>query len=523
MVDRRSFLKSAATGAAFAAIAESVAFAEIGSPEPRPASVAIRTSSLGRRVPESYMGLSYELAQLTEPSFFSPQHADLISLFRTLSPSGLLRLGGNTSEFCWLQVDPSTPAPKLHAPPGDLAQNWMPHRLFAIQPAAIQALAGFLHQTGWRAIYGVNFGNSTPDRAAAEAAYVARTLGSKLAVFQIGNEPDFYRDANNGTRPPGWNFDDYVREWIAFADAITAAVPDARFGGADTGASSDWVVRFGQEVAPRLGRRLVALSGHYYAEGPPNDPSVTTVRLLTADPRVTSSTNAVVQVADAHNLTYHMTEGNSCYRGGKPGMSDAFAAALWAADYLLLLASLGCAGVNLHGGDSRFLSAGLGDHNPGLLVSGQQVNGAEKQARHNGFYTPISTEQGEAASARPVFYGMLLAQQFAGGTMVGVDLNIAGNVTAYASQNKGRFLIALINKESSIGFTISLTSDLPITKAEVWRLTAPGLNFTSGVALGEATISSAGNWTPQAQQLSVVNGATRVELPPATGALILLN
>jgi hypothetical protein len=36
-----------------------------------------------------------------------------------------------------------------------------------------------------------------------EAAFVARTLGDRLAFFQIGNEPDFYRDANNGTLPPG--------------------------------------------------------------------------------------------------------------------------------------------------------------------------------------------------------------------------------------------------------------------------------------------------------------------------------
>ena len=173
----------------------------------------------------------------------------------------------------------------------------MPHRLFAIQPQAIRALAEFLHATGWQAIYGVNFGNSTAERAAVEAAYVARTLGDRLAFFQIGNEPDFYRDANNGTRPQGWNFDDYAREWIAFADAITAAVPKARFGGPDTGASSDWVVRFGQKMAPRLGKRLVALSGHYYAEGPPNDPAVTTTRLLAGDPNVTNSTQSLLQVA----------------------------------------------------------------------------------------------------------------------------------------------------------------------------------------------------------------------------------
>jgi hypothetical protein len=33
--------------------------------------------------------------------------------------------------------------------------------------------------------------------------------GQYLDFFQIGNEPDFYHDANNATRPAGWGFDDY--------------------------------------------------------------------------------------------------------------------------------------------------------------------------------------------------------------------------------------------------------------------------------------------------------------------------
>ena len=510
--ERRHFLKVAVGAAAAAAVFPGLAWTE-----PAAASVLIHSGSPGRRVPTNYIGLSYELAQLTEPAFFSPEHKDLILLFQQLSPSGLLRLGGNTSEFCWFQA-PSTPAPKLHVPPGELADNWMPHRLFAIQSEAIRSLAGFSRATGWQAIYGLNFGNSTVERAAIEAAYVARTLGDRLAFFQIGNEPDFYRDANNGTRTRGWDFDDYAREWIAFADAITAAVPAARFGGPDTGASSDWVVRFGQTVASRLGERLIALSGHYYAEGPPDDPSVTATRLLAGDPNVAKSTRSIVEIADAYDLAYHMTEGNSCYRGGKPGMSDAFAAALWCADYVLLLASLGCAGVNLHGGDSRFLSAGLGDHNSGLDASS-----GKKPAAPNGFYTPIASELGQPVSPRSVFYGMLMAQQFAGATMLSIDLNAKGNLTAYAAQKEGRQLLAIFNKDETIGFSVSLTSDTPPRKAEAWWLAAPSLDSITGVTPGGASMIGAGTWAPKAQRLQMSQGTTRLHLPPVTGALVFLD
>jgi hypothetical protein len=481
--------------------------------------LVIRVGPAARRrvVPATLTGLSYELAQLTEPEFFSAHHADLVALFRRLSPSGLLRLGGNTSEFCWFRARADTPAPTLRVPPGDLAKNWMPHRLFAIEPAAIDALAGFLDATGWSAVYGLNFGNSTPARAAEEAAYVRRKLGRRLAFFQIGNEPDFYRDANNGTRPPGWGFDDYVREWTAYADAVSARVPDARFGGPDTGASSDWVTRFGTDIAPRLGTRLVALSGHYYAEGPPDDPRVTIGRLLAGDPKVTASTEAIVKVADARGLVYHMSEGNSCYRGGKPGMSNALAAALWSGDYILKLASLGCGGVNLHGGDSRFLSAGLGDHNPGL-----EAAGGRQQEAPNGFYTPVRSERGRPASARPVYYGMLLAQQFAGATMMDAQFASSAHVTAYAARRGPTRLVALFNKGASESVDVALTLDTPARTAEVWRLTGPALDATTGVTLGGAAIGADAGWRPTAERLTVDDGRVRLRLPAASGALVFV-
>lgn len=511
-MDRRKFLLTAAC-TTFAMEWTSPSLAQTDA-----ATLTVRTGAVGRFVPESFTGLSYELAQLTEPAFFSAEHKDLVALFRVLSGSGILRLGGNTSEFCWFRATPDTVAPKLRVPPGDLSKNWMPHRLFEIQPAAIDALAGFLHATGWTAIYGLNFGNSTPERASAEAAYVHQKLGSRLAFFQIGNEPDFYRDANNGTRPAGWGFDDYVREWLAYADAVSARVPDAKFGGPDTGASSDWVTRFGAEVAPKLGGRLIALSGHYYAEGPPNDPNVTIERLLAGNPKVVSSTKEIVRVADAHRLVYHMTEGNSCYRGGKPGMSNAFAASLWASDYLLTLASLGCGGVNLHGGDSRFLSAGLGDHNPGL-----EAAGGRKPRVSNGFYTPIQSEQGQSASAKPVFYGMLLAQQFAGATMLHLDPLPFQHVTAFAGIKNGRRMVALLNKAESGAVKITLEADHPIHHAEGWELSAPSLEATSGVTLGGSEIGNDGSWHPRAKPVLVRQNALGIDLPSSSGLLIFLS
>ena len=515
-MERRTFLLQASIAAAAAACSH----ASWAQSEPEvTAELTLREEPMTAPVPLTYTGLSYELAQLTDPQFFSRANRGLVTHFRLLSPHGILRTGGNTSEFCWFQADASTEAPKLRVPPGKLEENWMPHRLFAIRPEAIDALAGFLQATGWKLIYGLNFGNSTPERAAREAAYVAHAVGEHLEYFQIGNEPDFYHDAINGTRPAGWDFADYLREWTGFAEAIAARVPGARFGGPDVGASSNWVTRFGEEVPGKVRERLTALTGHYYAEGPPNDPRVTTQRLLAGNPKIAGEMERIEAVARAHGQVYRMTEGNSCYRGGKPGMSNAFAAALWAGDYMLLLASLGCAGVNLHGGRSTFLAAGLGDHTPGMEVA------KTPQAMRSGFYTPIFSEPESPVKAMPIFYGMLLANQFAGGAMLRVDGKIEGaNATAYAARHKSGFKVAIFNKDELKAVDVSIRAPGSVRRATAWRLLAPALDSTEDVTLAGAAIPANALWSPKViEPVEFRNNIAHVRVPAASAALLFLS
>jgi hypothetical protein len=515
-MERRTFLIRAG------AVAAASAYSPVGWAQNGPEFAAELTLSEGHLpapMPLTYNGLSYELAQLTDPQFFNAANRDLIAHFRLLSSHGVLRVGGNTSEFCWFQADAFTKAPRLHVPPGKLEDNWMPHRLFAITPEAIDALAGFLQATGWKLIYGLNFGNSTPERAAREAAYVAHALGDRLEYFQIGNEPDYYQDANNGTRPPGWGFADYLREWTGYAEAIAVAVPSARFGGPDVGASSDWVTRFGTEIPDNVRERLTTLTGHYYAEGPPNDPRVTTERLLAGNPKIPGEMEKIEAVARAHGLVYRMTEGNSCYRGGKPGMSNAFAAALWAGDYMLQLASLGCAGVNLHGGTSDFLTAGLGGHTPGMEVA------KTPQAMRSGFYTPIFTERGATVRAMPIFYGMMLANQLAGGTMLQVEGKIEGaNVTAYAARHNSDYKVALFNKDESKAADVSLRLPSKAHKATAWRMHAPALDSIEGVTLAGAEIAAQAVWSPRVMEpMTIKNGVPRIHIPAASATLVFVS
>ncbi len=513
-MNRRSFLLQTGAVTATAAAWPAHGFASSAAN----AQLQLTERAVASRIPLTYTGLSFELAQLSEPDFFSAANTGLIAHCRILSANGVLRVGGNSSEFCWFQADASTPEPKLHVPSGDLAANWMPHRLFRITPQAIDNMAGFLKATGWRIIYGINFGNNTPERAATEAAYVASKLGDRIEYFQIGNEPDLYRTASNGTRPPGWDFDDYVREWAGFARAVAAKVPNAKFAGPDVAGSSDWVTRFGERMTTELPGKIAAVTGHYYASGPPNDPRVTIEHLLQPNLKIAEDMKRIEAVTQPRGIVYRMTEGNSCYRGGKPGMSDAFAAALWGGDYMLQLAGFGCSGINFHGGSGAFLSASLGDHTPGMDVA------KKPQTMRAGYYTPIRVEPGTPVKAMPIFYGMMLANQLAGGTLLDANLNAGSvNATAYATRTGKTIKVAIFNKDASQSLDLTIQSPQRIRSASAWRLQASALDSTEGVTLAGSEVDPQAHWSPRTTERLEGNGSSaQIHVPAASAALVQL-
>jgi len=478
----------------------------------------ILSQSPSKHVPYNFIGFSYELAQLKDPKFFSASNTELVKLFKILSPKGVLRLGGNSSESCWLKVDPTTTAPQLTIPDIDASEHWMPRELFMIPPESIDSLAGFLEATGWQLIYGLNFGHSSPERLAKEAQFIAERIHDNLLYFQVGNEPDFYSASNNRTRPSGWGFKDYLKEWTECTEAISSLVPNAKFGGPDVGASSDWIAQFIPAASKNLGNRLVAVTGHYYASGPPDDPRVTTENLLITNPETGKKAKEISELAKRNNLYYRMTEGNSCYRGGKPGMSNTFASALWGGDYMLSLAAAGCGGVNLHGGSRDMLRAALGNHLPGELVA------TENSDTKGGYYTPIAGEVEYGFKARPLFYSMLLSNQFADTEMKDVSLTAENiNVTAYAAKMKNEWRIAVFNKDLNKDLNLTIELPAPCKISMVWRLIGPSIDATQNVSLANSVIESDFSWVPNTKEkCNIKNNQCHLTVPKSSAALLFL-
>ncbi len=399
------------------------------------------------------MGLSYEVMELAYPDFFSAKNTGLIRAFKQISSRGVLRLGGNTSEFGWWKPTPDSPEPK-HPKTREVVGE--PKAIYyAVTPEAIRNLAAFLEATGWTCLYGINMGTNTPARAAEEAEFVARTLGSHLQYFQIGNEADLF--GHHLRDPQTWSAQTYLTEWLSLARAITARVPAAQFGMPDIATDMSWLPQIANawgsvENPPHVTR----LTHHYYFGGPPSNPDVNIPNLL--KPATMAKVQGMADTASAAaakmGVRVRMTEGNTCYRGGKPGVSDVFAAALWSADYSLLLATNNYSGINLHGGTGPIIASGLGGVMFGDQVLRDQGATPEQIATHpHAYYSPIA-QFGSTYVLEPVAYGLIFAGQMAGGTLIHADLTAklqsAGiNATAYAAKLPGgQTSVVVLNKDA---------------------------------------------------------------------------
>jgi len=478
--------------------------------------LSVPHEATGLHMPVDFVGLSYEVQQLGDPTFFSAQNSGLIRAFKALSSAGVLRLGGNSSEFAYWKPAPDSPEPEH--PQVREAEGEPKAHYYAVTAEAVKHLAEFLRATGWTCLYGIGMGTNTSARAAEEAAFVAETLGDRLQYFQIGNEPDLFdrhlRD------PKTWSAKTYLEEWLTLARAIAARVPAARFGLPDVTSKVSWLTEISDQwPSIQSPPHVTTLTHHYYFGGPATNPEVNIPNLLkpaTMD-KVQNTANIAAAAASKIDARVRMTEGNTCYRGGKPGVSDVFAAALWSADYSLLLASNNYSGVNLHGGTGKSVANSVGGSLPGDALLEANGESPEQIAAHpHPFYTPIGT-LGSDYQLEPVAYGLKFAGSFSGGTLLKTEfstkLQAAGvNATAYAAKLPGgQTSVIILNKDAAVDLAVELDFGRGVSgAARTEILHAPALDSR------EAHI------TTSTKTDSLKQGKCSVTVPHATGLRLTL-
>jgi hypothetical protein len=472
---RRRFLAAASLSAAAISLrAQSTSTSAV--------TLKIPAEATGPHMPIDFVGLSYEVQQLTDPSFFSAANTGLIRQFQALSPHGVLRLGGNTSEFAWWKPTPDSPEPQ-HPQTREVAGE-PKAQYYPVTAEAVRNLAAFLKAANWTCLYGIGMGTNTPERAAEEAAFVTKTLGDRLQYFQIGNEADLF--GRHLRDPKTWTAKTYLDEWLTLARAVAARVPDARFGMPDVAANIGWLTQIA-DLWPSIQNppQVTTLTHHYYFGGPATNPAVSLPNLLKPETMTRVQHTAAIATAAAAKMSarVRMTEGNTCYRGGKPGVSDVFAAALWSADYALLLASNNYSGVNLHGGTGKSVANSVGGFLPGDVLLKDSGATPEQIATHpHPFYTPIATFDSEYVM-EPVAYGLKFAGAFSGATFLQGDfaaqLQTAGvDATAYAAKlADGKVSVIILNKDAQQDANLTLEFGPAASGGvEIETLTAPALD-----------------------------------------------
>jgi hypothetical protein len=432
--------------------------------------------ALGKISPQ-FTGLGYEISSVSTSGLLSASNSVYVQLVRTLGKQGVIRVGGNTSDY------------SSFAPQGQAASS---AKASVVNQANLRDLRSFLDATGWQLIWGLNLGKGTEKDALEEALAVYQIAGDKLLAFEIGNEPDLF--SHEGHRAKGYRYDDYLKEYHRYKAVIRASLPQSRFAGPDAAGMNDWTTRFAADE----GNDLVLLTHHYYREG--QNPTSTLAKLFNPDPRLEAMLATLREASKTSDVPFRICETNSFSGGGRPGVSDTFGSALWAMDYLCMLAWGGADGVNMETG----------------------VN----QLDFVSYYSPLDDDTHGHYRAAPEYYGMLAFAQVCGGVRLSLDYDAGGmSFKAYAARvDLGHVVAVLLNKETSRDIEVEIVCKKPLSHASAIRLTAPSPESKDGVTLGGAAVSANGEWSPKnVEPVSISHGSCKVLLRAGSGALIDLH
>jgi hypothetical protein len=441
------------------------------------ASIVVTSDTAGS-CGQGFAGLAYEKQMLCGPTF-SASNTSLVKLFKLLGPSVLCIGGASVDQTVWTSAGNGQSA-------GEIA------------PSDVDALASFLRATGWSCIYGINLGGSatgatTPEMAAAEAAYVSRSLGPLLAGIEIGNACESY-GAPGSYYPGSWTVEIFETLWKTYRDAILAAAPQAPIVGPAASADVDsWTIPFGEFVTSSA---IAALTQQYSR---PSATASTAAALIQTDPALSSDLLDLRYGAQSIDVPFRIT---SCTAGEISGVSNAYASSLWAIDTIFTSALGGAEGINLACGEAHIGS-------------------------------PIASTGGVVDGVQPAFYGMLLAAMAGGGDLLSTQVNSGAlDISAYTVRNSdGNTSVIIVNKDSTQNLKMNMTLPDTVSAATLQCLTqssggaiAPDLTALSGVTVQGASAASDGSISPgQAYALQPDGSVVTCYVPALSAVLIRLN
>jgi hypothetical protein len=336
-----------------------------------------------------------------------------------------------------------------------------------------------------------------------------------LEALEIGNEPDVYATGRPfgtlpRTRPRNYSLKRYMRELSPFTKALRRLPGHPRLAAPST-CCGRWDRGTRRLVRSQHGR-LGLLSFHAYATNA--CPNATAKDRTTLDNLLSDATFrrigarlAIIrdQARRAHRRV-RITETNSAACSGKPGITDTYAASLWMADWLFLMAAQGFDGVNVHtaGNYAPFAFGYDTDHFAGVAKAP--------------YYGLLLFSRAIADHARLLVRTTLTAR---------TRRNAPVHVWATADRS-GHARIVVVNKDQHQAGDAVVTVRDGAGPATLERLTAPSLTATTGVALGGLAIPAGTTdgriaGTPVTETVSTAGHTYRFAMPAASAALLTVS
>jgi hypothetical protein len=330
-------------------------------------------------------------------------------------------------------------------------------------PQAVAGLARLVQASGWKVLYSVNAAHFDATTAGADAAAVSQALGPNLMAISCGNEPNAW--PNQGHRPRPFPVEQYLAEIDACLSTVRKSAPGAKIAGPDT-IGLDWLPAYVDAKKGKFG----TLSQHQYGMGNCSGQGGTPEQLISASRRVSNAKTVATAAGQARRagVPLLMTEVNSASCSGIPGVSNTFASALWAVDYLFNAAEKGASGVYFHGS--------LNDN----CVT----------------YTPLCEVAPHTYAAQPLYYGLLFTSLAGTGRILPTSVRVTGNVAAHAVRDAGGIVRVVVENLNPAAATVSVKAGRVSGTATALRLTAPALNSTGGVKIQGSTVQTDGRFVP---------------------------
>jgi hypothetical protein len=431
--------------------------------------VTINQNQPGIVIPQKFQGLSFETKILSQnPEFLNVNNAVLIQLIKNLGP-GILRIGGGTSD----EVE------------------WTGHARTALSgedsltTTDIDRMSAFAKIIGWPVLFGLNLADNNINKAVNESLYVHNSLNGNLYAFQSGNEPDVF---NLGARPSTYNYNSYKEEWEDYLYAVRNLLPLDDFAGPDVAYNTDWYTSFTESEHSKV----KLLDGHRYLTGPASSTSITYHTILEYSVGLSIYLQPLKNEAAKYGVPYRITECNSIYGGGKPGVSDVFAATLYSLDFMWAVAANKSEGVNFHGGN-------------GLC------------------YSPVLMQANNVYAAGPVYYAMLAFKYGStGGAMLPTTTTNSSYCTAYSVVNPDNtYTVTLINKDYKTDYAFNLQLSKTASSVQIARLTAPSITSTTGITFADVSVNAGGAFNPGSKEEYTVNATKFVINVPAGSAAVV--